>query len=330
MSAQTLFDEMLRVQLAPALRELGFRGSGKTFNLPNEAGDHALFGFQKDRWNTAQACRFTASLAFHLRADWERARVADGWLPAKPTLQHVTPDSWQVRVGFLLDPPHDHWWTVRAEEDILAVSDHVVAVVMDVVVPQLQTRLGGARPPALPIGGWSPDCPWPYCTNPHDLFLDHVDLDAVGGSAADGFGAAALSAAHREVLARARGVEVPRTQAWKVLHISRKRLDEYADRVGAGQVLTLAQLLAVSILGADDLLAAARWSDAAAAVGAWVTQLPDADPAAALVVGEGACAVLPLPEVLALHDAQVGLCVVAGLMGATQRLLDDLSTARLV
>ncbi len=197
---------------------------------------------------------------------------------------------------------------------------------MDAVVPQLQSRLGGAPPPLPTHGGWSPDCPWPYCTNPHDLFLDHVDLDGVGAS---GSSAAGLSPAHRDVLARARTLEVPRTQAWKVLHISRKRLDEYADRVGAGSVLTLAQLLAVSILGADDVLAAPRWSDAAAAVGAWVRQLPDADPAAALVVGDAACAVLPLGEVLALH-AQLDLCLVAGLLGATERLLDELNTARLV
>ena len=328
MNAHALFDEMLRTQIAPSLRDLGFRGSGKVFNLPTASGDHALFGFLKDRWNTPDSCRFTAIAAFHRQADWERARGAQTWLPARPALCHVVAGGWQGRVGLLLDPPHDHWWTIRVPDDVLTVADHVVGVVVDNVLPQLQSRIAGIAPPATPSAGsrWSPDCPWPYCTNAHDLVLDDVDLDAVGGA---GPGGGAFSAAQREVLVRARDIDVPRTQAWKVLHISRKRLDDYADRVGAGESLTLAQLLAVWLLGTDDVTVPS-WPDAAAAVEAWVIQLPDADPASALVVGEQACAVLPLAEVLALHEPRVGICVVQSLMGATRRLLEELATARLV
>lgn len=329
MNAHALFDEMLRTQIAPALRDLGFRGPGKVFNLPNDGGDHAMFGFLKDRWNTPDSCRFTAIAAFHRQTDWERARLAQSWLPARPALCHVVSGGWQARVGLLLDPPHDHWWTVRVEDDVLAVADHVVGVVVDAVMPQLQARIAGIAPPVLPSAGarWSPDCPWPYCTNAHDLVLDDVDLDGVSG--AGGGAAGVFSPAQREVLVRAREVEVPRTQAWKVLHISRKRLDDYADRVGAGETLSLSQLLAVWVLGTDDVTVPS-WPDAAAAVEAWVVQLPDADPASALVVGEAACAVLPLAEVLALHEPRVGICLVQSLMSATRRLLDELSTARLV
>lgn len=328
-NALQLFDEMLRTQVAPGLRALGLRGSGKNFSLPNGNGDHALLGFQKDKWNTAEVCRFTANTAFHSQQGWQQARTREPWLPASPTPHDMAPRGWQQRVGFLLDPPHDHWWTIRIADDVAAIADHVVAVVREAVLPQLRARLAGTEPPPLPGTGdeTALDCPWPYCTDVLDLYLDGVDLDAAGRLGAEGFGATALDAAQEEVLERACTVAVPRARAWKVLHISRRRLDTYADRIGAGPALTFEQLLAVSLLGTDELLAAARWPDAASAVAAWAARLPDADPEAALVVAEDAVAVLPLPQALTLDDPAFGVSVVQQLMGATKHLLEELSIA---
>jgi hypothetical protein len=112
-----------------------------------------------------------------------------------------------------------------------------------------------------------------------------------------------------------------------VLHISRARLDTYADRVGADAALTFVQLLAVDLLGTDDLLVPARWPEAAAVVAAWVAQLPDADPDATLVVAEHAVAVMPLTAALTQDDPAFGISVVQPLLAATQYLLEELSSA---
>lgn len=332
MNAPKLFEEMVKSRIAPALRDLGMRGSGQKFRLPNENGDYALLGFQKDSWDGRT--RFTANVAFYSGRGWQEARDRHGWLPAEPTASStyaVEPDlqGWSERVGFLMDPPHDHWWTIQTEGDVPVVADHVIAVVRDAVLPQLRNRLAGIEPPPQPTKEVGPvaDCPAPTCAHPPVAWVDEAALGSLGRVlAADGGDEAGLDAVQREVLDRARSLVVQRTRAWKPLHISRARLDTYADRIGADAALTFVQLLAVDLLGTDDLLAPARWPEATELVAAWAAQLPDADPDATLVVGEDTVAVMSLTAALARDDPAFGNSVVQPLMTAAQYVLEELSS----
>jgi hypothetical protein len=331
-NAPKLFEQMLKDQIAPALRELGMRGSGQHFRVPNDNGDFAQLGFQKASGNTANVCRFTVNTAFYGGQTWQQARDRESWLPAAPTATSIFPvEGWQQRVGFLMESPHDHWWTIRTAEDVPAIADHVIALVRDAVLPQLRARLAGSEPPPQPSPDTGPaqDCPWPSCTYDADLGLDGFDLDLLGSVTTVGLRGSVLDAAEQDLLDRARRVSVPRTQAWKVLHISRARLDTYADRIEAGPTLTFVQLLTVSLLSTDDALAAYRWPEAAEAVAAWAEQLPAADPEAALVVSEDAVAVLSFTTALAA-DAPASTSVVQLLMDATQYLLGELNSTGVV
>ena len=60
-SAQEIFAAMLRDELAPRLRQLGFKGSRQAFLLPD---DHRWIqiGFQKSAWSDAGSVRFTANV----------------------------------------------------------------------------------------------------------------------------------------------------------------------------------------------------------------------------------------------------------------------------
>lgn len=89
MHAVRLVEEMLRRQVAPALRELGMRSSGQDFRLPNEHGDHALLNFQRSRGNSTTECRFTANVVFYRKQDWQQARAHRSWLPAAPTASRM-------------------------------------------------------------------------------------------------------------------------------------------------------------------------------------------------------------------------------------------------
>jgi hypothetical protein len=333
-NAPKLFEEMVKNRIAPALRDLGMRGSGQHFRLPNENGDYALLGFQKDSWDGTT--RFTANVAFYGRQAWQDARARESWMPTAPsatTTWSGVAEGWQERVGFLIDPPHDHWWTIQTESDVPLVADHVVATVRDAVLPQLQARLAGAEPPPQPIKemGPVPDCPAPTCAYPPVAWVEDADLGNLGSLlAAEGGEEPGLDAAQREVLGRARGVAVPRTQAWKALHISRARLDTYADRLGAGPALTFVQLLVVDLLGTDDLLSPMRWPDALVAVDEWAERLPDADLEAALVLSEDAVAVLPLAAALTPDNSALPVSVVQPLMPAAQYLLEELSQTGVV
>jgi hypothetical protein len=60
-TAQVVFERMLREEVAPALRELGLRGSGQRFRLPSES-HWALLAFQKSQWSDADEIRFTVNV----------------------------------------------------------------------------------------------------------------------------------------------------------------------------------------------------------------------------------------------------------------------------
>jgi hypothetical protein len=60
-TAQETYREMMKTQVAPALRGLGFKGSGQNYELPSP-GHWAMLGFQKSAWSDASALRFTVNV----------------------------------------------------------------------------------------------------------------------------------------------------------------------------------------------------------------------------------------------------------------------------
>lgn len=73
---------------------------------------------------------------------------------------------------------------------------------------------------------------------------------------------------------------MPRKVAWRVLHISRSRLDKFADTLGAANDLDLSALFAVALLAVDgDHVAPSAWRSAHVALSEWLTdphQAPEA------------------------------------------------------
>ena len=63
---------------------------------------------------------------------------------------------WDVNVGQLMTSRQEQWWTIQTEEDVPAITDHVVAVVGDLGLPHLHTRIEGIDPPALPAARKQP------------------------------------------------------------------------------------------------------------------------------------------------------------------------------
>jgi Domain of unknown function (DUF4304) len=93
---------MLKTQLAPGLRELGFKGSGRSYELP--CPDHwAMLGLQGSKWNDSSEVLFTINLLVVSRSLWERERAQDSYLGAKPkpNYMHGTFAWWQ-RIGSLM------------------------------------------------------------------------------------------------------------------------------------------------------------------------------------------------------------------------------------
>ena len=144
-TAQATYAAMLRDWIAPRLRELGFRGSGGTYLLPDERR-WALIGFQKDRYSDARQVRFTVNVAVADRAAWEAARAEHPWLPPRPSGNTHYPIGDLVRIGQLLPARVDTWWVVPAAAPTDGVADEVVRAIRDYALPWMREHLGSARP----------------------------------------------------------------------------------------------------------------------------------------------------------------------------------------
>ncbi|MFC8730852.1 DUF4304 domain-containing protein [Luteimicrobium sp. NPDC057192] len=143
-TAQEHFRAILRDRVAPELRRLGLRGSGQAYTLPDD--DHfAQIGIQKSDSSSREAVKFTMNLSVVPKAAWAELAREQSWRGARPSAnQHAsTPGAWQVRIGHLLPPRVDQWWTVTRDADPRAVADVVVDAIRDYGLPAMRSAIAG-------------------------------------------------------------------------------------------------------------------------------------------------------------------------------------------
>jgi hypothetical protein len=144
----------LRERIAPSLRELGLRGSGNAFALPDDQF-WALVGFQAD-WRSARegTVRFTVNLTVADKAAWARAREQKLYYPQAPSANSSggMPPAEVIRIGHLIpvsDLQWDRWWAIGRRTPPDRVAQEVVAAVRDHGIPWLRSRMTPERGPLL-------------------------------------------------------------------------------------------------------------------------------------------------------------------------------------
>ena len=143
-TAQETFASMMKEQIGPGLRTLGFKGSGHAFALPDDA-HFAQVGFQKSTCSDSTAVRFTINVSVIALNAWAEAHLRKPYLPARPSpsVLYGSP-FWQKRVGQLLPSGEDTWWLVHAGRDSTGVGDEVLTAVRTYVLPEMREQLGRA------------------------------------------------------------------------------------------------------------------------------------------------------------------------------------------
>jgi hypothetical protein len=132
---------MLKERVAPALREMGFKGSGQHYHLP-VPGHYALLGFQKMRFGTRHDVMFTINLLACSHSEWAALVERKPHYGPKPILgAHYEELVWTERIGFLMPEPDDHWWQVLDDTDTEALADEVIGVLREHGVPALRAHL---------------------------------------------------------------------------------------------------------------------------------------------------------------------------------------------
>jgi uncharacterized protein DUF4304 len=139
---------MLRTQIAPRLRSLGFKGSGAVYVLPDDAR-WLLIGFQKTYYSRADCVRFTVNLTAADKVMWDEARRRFDWLGIRPTgNSDFAPYSRMIRLGNLMPPNgSDRWWEIGPRRPSKPAASRILKAIESLAVPWL--RVGTTRWPEL-------------------------------------------------------------------------------------------------------------------------------------------------------------------------------------
>jgi uncharacterized protein DUF4304 len=137
-SAQEAFGDLMREHIAPGLRRLGFKGSGRIYQIPDEERWVQL-GIQRSLRSDAREIRFTINVAMVGRRAWDAARHEHPYLPKRPSPNVRYGDYvWSKRVGTLMPAGNDHWWRITPETDLAKLARDVLTMVSKHVLPPLQ------------------------------------------------------------------------------------------------------------------------------------------------------------------------------------------------
>jgi hypothetical protein len=134
-SAQ-LIDEVVRAYVAPEMKDAGYRKSGRSW-YADDGVVVRMLNIQGSSWNSPESARFTANLGLWFGA----AAAIAGAAPVKNRRPPEYQCTVRQRIGFLMEPPRDMWWTLTGSADVLAAGEHVRSVVHDRALPWLD-RLG--------------------------------------------------------------------------------------------------------------------------------------------------------------------------------------------
>jgi hypothetical protein len=144
-AAQDLYDQLVKQSLSPALRGLGFTGSGGRYSLRNE-DCWALVGLQKSAYSDGHEVRFTVNLLVANKQAWDALRAEKTYLPRRPAPgTRYGYEVAQSRIGDLLPDRADAWWRIYNGVDINSVAQDVIASVERFGVPWLREQLAAQR-----------------------------------------------------------------------------------------------------------------------------------------------------------------------------------------
>jgi Domain of unknown function (DUF4304) len=141
MTAQEAFTTMVKEQIAPALRELGFKGSGQRFVLPSET-HWAQIGLQKFTRSNRDFVDFTANVTVVRRDVWVAERAEQAHLPKQPAPNiYYGTYAWQTRIGDLVPERREQVWRVDPDRPTEPVAEEFVPAIRDHALPVMRKRM---------------------------------------------------------------------------------------------------------------------------------------------------------------------------------------------
>ena len=136
------YNAMLKEIIGPRLRELGFRGSSGVYTRPDPA--HFIrIRFQKSVYGSRQHVKFTLNVSAINKAQWNRARQEEDYLPKEPSAsRYYGHEYWQRRIGQLMPSKgSEPWWELTPDTDAAAVGRDVLSAIETYALPAIEAAV---------------------------------------------------------------------------------------------------------------------------------------------------------------------------------------------
>ena len=125
-TAQAVYDELVKTAISPGFRKLGLSGSGGRYSMRSD-NCWVLVSLQKSAYSDAREVQFTLNLLVANRSAWDSARAQKTYLPERPAAgtKYSAGES-QTRIGQLLPDRADKWWRIHQGASPAAVADDLL------------------------------------------------------------------------------------------------------------------------------------------------------------------------------------------------------------
>lgn len=144
-TTQDAYRVLVNEYLSPALRELGFKGSGGKYRMPSDT-HLALLELQKSAFGDRNEMTFTANLFVVPRDSWQPTGKQINIYGLRPKSGTVRDGSEHARLGVLAAADNrDRWWPLKPNTDLAAVAASFLADLEHVGLPWMKAREQSSR-----------------------------------------------------------------------------------------------------------------------------------------------------------------------------------------
>ena len=129
-----IFKEIITA-LNPFFKQNGFTKKGNTYYLEVNK-NYGLVNFQKSRESTKDLIKFTINFGIYSNFLGQLEYDYNNLL--KPEFDQC---QWQARVGTFMSGSDDYWWSVNLSDDLNNVTNNVMDIVRNNIMPEMYKRL---------------------------------------------------------------------------------------------------------------------------------------------------------------------------------------------
>lgn len=137
MKIQDTFRQFLRERFAPAMRDLGFKGSGQKYSFPSDT-HYIQIGLQKSAYSDSNELQFTLNFQIIEKKEWMKEKELIQPSTPKPNPNIHERIGYTERIGLMTPKNLDLWWTYGLDTSELDLLEEVIVMIRKYIIPMIE------------------------------------------------------------------------------------------------------------------------------------------------------------------------------------------------